>query len=269
MAGKMFVTVACALAGLGVAACGGDSGSDSGSGSGSDFAAQADQICIETQRELVGIAHELGPITSDKDVIPRIEQFTPVREQALEDLEALEPPEEAAASFEEMIELRRERLALSQEDLQARKKGDTATIERLGAESEEISDKENVAAEEAGLTACAGILPEEDAEQAKETITELEVSDDPALCTETMTEEGVESLFGGLEECEKTQKDLKPSELADSVTFEEVTGVEGVSASITGTVEGGALDGDHAQYELIYEDGLYKVNTVFAAPPAK
>ena len=44
-----------------------------------------------------------------------------------------------------------------------------------------------------------------------------------------MTEEGVESLFGSLEECEKT----------------------------------------HAQYELFYEDGFYKVDAVFAAPPAK
>ena len=261
MAGKKMVAIACAFAGMGIAACGGDSDEDSGD----DFAAQADQICLEAQRETVEIARRLGPVTSDEDVIPRIEQFTPVREQAQADLEALEPSEDVAPAFDRLLALRREHLERSQQELKLRKSGDVAAAARLGAKSSRLQEQEDAAAEDAGLTACARILPDEDAEQAKETITVLETSDDPDLCTETMTAEGVEALFGGLEACEEAQQGLKPSELADSVDFEEISGLEGVSASVVGTVNGGTLDGDHAKYEMIYEDGTYKVNTVFAA----
>jgi hypothetical protein len=264
LAGKRFVATACALVGMGTAACGGDSEKDSGSEG--EFAAQADQICIDGQREIVGIAQDLGPITSDDDVIPRIEKFIPVRDQTRSELAALDAPAEAQPGFDEMLEVRGQIQELAQEELKLRKAGDLDKAARVAAKSKQLQEQGDAAAEEAGLIACARILPDEDAEQAKAAITELETSDDPALCAETMTDLGVESLFGGLKKCEATQRGLKPSDLAESVTFEKVSGVEGVTASILGTVNGGSLDGDHAQYELVYEDGAYKVNSVFAAP---
>lgn len=243
------------------AACGGgdeESASD-------DFVAQADEICTNSQRELVGVVEDLGPLESPEDEAERVSALNPIREQTLADLQALEPPEELSADYEEYVALREERLANDKKVEELLQKGDVEAVGKISARNDEVTKDAEAKAEEIGFSACAQVLPAEAEAQVKETIDMLEISDDPALCTETMTASGVEVLFGSLEKCEKTQEELKPSELADSVDYEEIKGVEGVTANVIATVEGGALDGQRSSYQLLFEDGTYKVSEVFAA----
>lgn len=271
MQDKKLGVLACAIIAAALPiACGGDGETDDPQ---AEFVAQADQLCTEQQRALVDTLAETEPLTGGtaeanaEAEAEREQALLDVREEYRPDFEAIEPPAEASAAYEDFLSLREQSREKTAELIAALEEGDSEASSAAGEERGELNDQAGEAAEEAGLKVCAGILPADEVEQIEATIEELETSDDPALCTETMTAEGVENIFGGVEECEAIQKKLEASELATGVDFDSVEGVTGVSARAEGTVQGGALDGSLSGYNLLYEDGTYKVHEIFELSP--
>ena len=67
------------------------------------------------------------------------------------------------------------------------------------------------------------------------------------------------TLDGEQQACDETA--------SGQVVFEDVGGQDELSAYADATLKGGFGDGDRVQFSLVYEDGTYKIDGVYAAPP--
>ena len=246
-----------------IAACGGDEEPQ-----GEDFATEANAICAEATSQIATTNLEEGFEQDEKDVIERIGMFVPIREQALADLEALEPPADQAEAYEQFLASRGDQVEATRAQLDAYEAGDQEQIEKASAELGEAADAtEQAAAEVAGLEACAFELPEDDAQAAEDVLREFNTTADPATSCDTeglVSEPYLEDGFGGVEACTKEQEALtkNPDELPTDVEVSDVRGVDDVAAVLEFEDVGGKFDGEPSSATLYNVDGEWKIYSI-------
>lgn len=250
--------------------CGGGGDADAEEGdAGADAAAEvaefreaADAICTEAAREDQSVISALDADPSDTQ-----EQLTlgyarnDVEQDALTALEGLEPPAELAQPYADYLEARARVLELLRDRVDMIGRGEDVTA--ITGEVFDAAEERREVGASVGFEACANRLDEADQRAVEEAVEALEVSTDPSLCTEAITERAARNFFGGVEQCRQRQADLTEAEMVQAVELEDPTGVTGVWASVRGTVEGGPQDGTYFSWSLVHEDGAYKVDNVF------
>jgi hypothetical protein len=263
-------TMVCALLGtLALGACG-DSGEDTDTteAGGGDFIAQADSICEEASAQISQINLEQGLDMTAEETAAKFAEFVPVRQEALEAHEALEVPEDAGAAWEEFLSTSAEYVQATEGQLAAFEGGAQAKIDKANAAAGEASDARQAAAEEAGLSSCASVLPDDDQAAAEEALLQFTTTNDPATSCEYenadayVSEPYVEDGFGGIEKCTAEQKKLE-GKLPTDIKVEETTGVDDTVAIVNYADVGGKFDGEPTSATLYYIDGgwrLYSIN---------
>ncbi len=240
-----------------LAACGGED-------SGEDFAADAEAICTESTREQAEIGLAAGPTG---DFAAAAEQMAALRQsgaRALDELEALNPPEDSAETWSEYLDNRRRAVALVADRQLAAKREDAETMTAAAVGIEELLKERDDLGEQMGLTACARILPAADEQRVRETVELASVSGDGArVCEEAIASVYLEQQFGGsVERCGRAQREARR---AGAVDFRDVYGVAGVLATAEVELSGGALDGRSATLQLVFEDDGYRIFSVTTA----
>lgn len=257
---RVLLPFICLVAVLALVACGGDDDSEGSSVEG--FIAEADEVCV--QATLDALAGPPVP-TTEEERVPYLEASVERREQTQADFEALgDPPAEIAEEWESVLAGDEQRLSNTRENLELAQQGVSAEeprYQRLVAESSEIDEEQNATLAELGSTACAEVLPPDVEEEIIERVTtfETEALED---CTEYLTDDGIEQAFGSLEKCQRAQENPPPEGFTQAVNVTQVEGVEEVRASVDASLEGGFLDGDKVTYNVVFEDGVYKVNSI-------
>jgi hypothetical protein len=249
----------CAVAAL--AACGGDD-SD-----GDDFVAEANAICTDSARERT--ATQQSPPTNAEEALAQNKQQQRIRRQAQADLKALEPSEEAADAYDEFLAKRQRviEVVVGEEDLlRAEVSPDDPRYVEFLTELDRASDAAQAAAEEAGLAACAGVLAPDERDRIVAIVREFETT--PVEdCRQFLTEDAIDSLFGGLAECQRVQENPPPQGFTKRIEVESARGIAGVGASVRASLVGGPGDGQDIEYVLEYQNGTYKIATVFQQTP--
>ena len=248
-----------AIVSLGVfAACGDDENEAD------DFRAAADQICVDRATALTEKISGVGPPTSIQEEAALVAELNPIREQSLEETQALEAPEDLADDWDEYVGLIDDLYQHDVEALQQLEDEDTDALTEGNAERAEINEQLDTVATDLDLTACAGVLSDEAQTEITSVIEEVMTTTDPdRVCGELVTENYLEGS-GGEKACIASQKD--PSATSDSAEVANITGVEDVTASAEVT-QSGADAPEELNAELVYQDGAWKLDGLFQAPP--
>jgi hypothetical protein len=249
--------LAAVLAVFGLAACG------SSEPSAEDFTAETDEICVEQVRSFQEVEDRLGSSTSIEEEAKIQKELMPIREDSLTELEEIEAPEESEKEWDRYLEIRAELRDLRKQQLELLEKGDEEALEPINEKISDLNDELDEVGEEAGLLACASVLPEDQAKEAEEVVKEVALTTNPKrVCDELVTENYLEIGFEGkYEECVKFQKE-NADNFAEKVKVEEVSGIADTSASVKITEIGGMYDGEETTWTLRPEGGQWKVNLI-------
>lgn len=252
---SLFVVLACAL---GLTACG-----SSGEPSADDFRAEADEVCVEQVRNFQEVEDRLGSSTSLEDEAKMQKELLPLREQSLADLEAIEAPEDSEKAWKSYLEIRRELRDLRKQQLKLLEKGDEEALDPINTKISDLNDELDEVGEEAGLLACASVLPKDQAKEAEEVVKEVALTTEPKrVCDELVTQNYLDTGFEGkFEECAKFQRE-EAENFAEAVKVGEVSGVADTSAAVKITEVGGMYDGEETTWVLRREGGQWKVNLI-------
>lgn len=262
---KHLAAVAALALAFGTAACGDDD--DGGDSGGDDFLTQVNAICEDSTEQVIDANLELGYSQDPEEQVELQERNQQVRVDSLEELEELEPPEEDAETYDELLAAREDLIAAGEERLAAVESGDEAKVAKAAEAQQEAGDAEDVIAEELGAQLCDGTLPEEDATAAEDALREYATTADPATSCSSEGEEGLvtepylEEGFGGVEACTKEQKKVE-DDLAEDIEVSKVTGVEGHAATIEYEDVGGQFDAVATEATLYYIDGGWKLFSI-------
>jgi hypothetical protein len=234
--------------------CGGD-------GDGDGFIAEVDAICTQSARQ-VNAAFAQGAPTSAQEAAAIDAALVETRQAEVNDLRALEAPEDKAAGYEDFVAARNEILAATQDQLEADRQADQQASQEASAQVAQAFDKADQAAEEIGLQACAGVLPPDEEEEvravAEEFFTASTAAELKAAC-EDATDAYIEQI-GGLEQCHE------PAE-PRTIEIIDVSGVSGVSGEVIFVPTGGPSDGQRLAANFVYREGAWKVDGLGPAPP--
>lgn len=245
---------------LAFAACGG------GDDSGNDFTAQVDAVCTESSERINALFTEEGRPANAEEAVALDAKFVDSRQQEIDELEALEPPEDLAAGYHDFVAARKAVLAGQQNQQVADEQADQGARELADASIENAFAAADEAAEGIGLEACAGILPaaeEDEVRAAAEQFFEAGTAEELKVpCNEQATDAYIESI-GGLEQC------LEPGE-PRTIEISDVSGVSGAIATVVFVPTGGSADGQNLRADFVYQDGEWLVDALSQAPsPAK
>lgn len=234
---------------------------------GEDFVAQANTICADATREIGDVNLTQGFEQDEADTIERIETIVPIREQALADLEALEPASEQADAYDEYLGHRADQLAANDVQLEALGDGDQKGFEKATADVSAAAEAGEAAATEAGLDDCGFQISEEDAAAAEDVLREFSTTADPATSCSAdglISEPYLEDGFGGVEACTKEQEALQknPEEMPEDIEVSAAKGVDGVVALLEYEDVGGKFDGKPTQATLYTVDGEWKLYSI-------
>jgi hypothetical protein len=145
----MRVSVA-ALAGvlvLLVAGCGGGSG---GRLSKEDFQSQANAICAKYQKQIDAI----GAPSSLDEIPDLISQILPILNKEIDEISALEPPEELQSDLDKMLAATDRTKAAADDLSEAAKAGDQAAVQKALEEGNAASKEADDLAANLGLQDC-------------------------------------------------------------------------------------------------------------------
>jgi hypothetical protein len=148
------IGVAAVLAAAAVAGCGGD---DSGELSKDEFIAQADQICADFNESADADQQEFESLLDQGDFEAAADSFDQTAadsEEALAELEALQPPAEDQETIDEWLAILGEQPALAQEFSDALRAEDVQAINALGPEVQRLDADSDAIADEYGLVDC-------------------------------------------------------------------------------------------------------------------
>jgi hypothetical protein len=229
-----------------IAACGGDDGDEPTP----DFPLRANETCKEIATDLADVRAEAGPPASAGDAVQLIELQLPVRQEGLEQLQALRPPAELAAPWSEYVTLQEDKNAALEEALQAAQATNQKAFTEAQAKFERLSDRARTAAEEAGLDDCAELLPPAGQEDVLAAVEEMLTSQDSEkVCEKLLTERFVESVFGNVENCRKERG------LPTAVSLEllDIGGVAAVWAFVDVEVVDFFGQTEQQRIELVFE----------------
>jgi len=150
------IGVGAALLAAAFAGCGGSDG-DSGALSKEDFIAQADQICADsiaeskTNEDDFVAAIGANDIETAADIIAANGDLI---SEGVDQVEALEAPEEDQETIDEFISISREQADLLAELADAVRADDGAAVEEISAEGETIQAESDALADEYGMVDC-------------------------------------------------------------------------------------------------------------------
>jgi len=229
-----------------LAACGGDDGDEPTP----DFPLRADEACKEIAIDLADVRGEAGPPASAGDAVQLIELQLPARQEGLATLQALRPPAELVAAWDEFVTLQEQKNAALEEALQAAQATNQKAFTEAQEKFERLSDKARTAAEEAGLDDCAELLPPAGQEDVLGAVEELLTSQDSGkVCEKLLTERFVESAFGSVEKCKKERG------LPTAVSLEllDIGGVAGTWAFVDVEVVDFLGQTEQQRIELVFE----------------
>jgi hypothetical protein len=130
---------------LPLAACGGGL-------SKSELVKEGDAICARVNRE---VAKEPDP-KSAADLERLAKRTVEISEPAIEDMEALEPPEELQADFDRFVASLKRQRDLTRRIGDAAGEGDTAELQRIGADAQKAQDEYRKVADRIGFKECGG-----------------------------------------------------------------------------------------------------------------
>jgi hypothetical protein len=249
-----FLVVALALS---AAACG------SSEPSADDFRAEADEVCVAQVRNFQKTEDRLGSSTSLEQEAKLQKELLPFREEAIADLEEIEAPEDSEKAWNRYLDLRLELRDLRKQQLGLLEKGNEKALEPLNEKIGDLNDELDEVGQEAGLLACASVLPKDQAKEAEEVVKEVALTTVPKqVCDELVTQNYLDTGFeGSFEECAKFQRE-EAENFADEVEVEKVDGVADTSASVTITEVGGMYDGEETTWVLRREGDQWKVNLI-------
>ncbi len=258
---KHLVLESAAVSLLALAACGGD-GADT-----EDFIAEADQICTEAERERVDIALGRPILKTSEQEAAVLREIVPVHQREHDDLAALEPPEDASTEYSDFLAARADVVAAGEERRALAERGAPAE-ERLAASdrAEAANDRADEPAAAIGLEACAHRLPPEQVEEITANTEDVFTSEDPAVCTELLTDVFLERFDQTLEQCKRQQQKERGTEL---IELSDVEGIAGVSATARMEAQGGPRVAPPTEVTYVYQDGTWKLTNFTEAPPAE
>jgi hypothetical protein len=228
-----------------------------------DFRAEADEICVNQVKGFIEIEQRLGVSEGLAEEAVLQGQLGKIRERSLSELEELEAPDEVAQPWDRYLQIRRQLIDLRQEHLKLLREGKEKGLGPLNEKISSLNGDLDEVGEEAGLTACASVLPQDQAEEALAVVKEVALTSDPKrVCDELVTESYLEVGFEGkFETCASFQKE-NGDNFADKIEVEKIEGVADTQALVTITEIGGALGGEETIWALHREDGKWKVNLV-------
>jgi len=142
----MRARAAAALLPLVVAGCGGDSLSKG------ELVAKGDAICSRVNKQ---IAKEPEP-KSAADLERLAKRTVEISGPAIEDMEALEPPSELEGDFDRFVASLKRQRDLTREIGAAAGAGDTAKVQRIGADAEKAHAQYARLTEKLGFKQCGG-----------------------------------------------------------------------------------------------------------------
>jgi hypothetical protein len=221
------VPVAIAAA-LSFAACGGG-GDGPVIGESDEFIEQADQICLDTARDLAAARAEAGTAEEPAEAIALINSELPIRLDGLRRLQEVEPPSHDAEAWGQFLVIQEDRVAAQEDALAAAEEADADSFHRAEAEFESLSDEADELGARLGLTACANRLPPAGEGDVVEVVEDLLTSPDSArVCRDLVTENFVETVYGGEEQCEAS----RGAPAAAAIDLLDVGGVASTSAFV-------------------------------------
>jgi hypothetical protein len=243
-----------------LAACGG------GEDEGEEFASAADAICVEgAERDL---AIQAGQEGSGPEASARfLADLGASRARVATELADLPVADELAEGRDELVASRQRAVDAILAGEQAAQDEDVAAYESSRARARTIGDEGDALAAELGLAACARALPAAERQEIGSLLRlTVDVERAQELCAERATKRFVADRFASVSECVSAQSE-QPA--ADRIEITDLSGTSEVFA--TAYVELSGPDGSEPlEYEagLVYEDGLWMLNTLVEVPPA-
>lgn len=140
------LTLTAALATIAAAGCGGDDGQLSQA----EFREQGNAICARFDKQIDEIALPSAP----EDIPPYVEKAAPIVEEEIADLKALNPPEEAQETFDQMIAEEEKVLEAGRSLSDAAEEDDDIALEEALNEGNVASGRADDHARSLGLTEC-------------------------------------------------------------------------------------------------------------------
>jgi hypothetical protein len=217
-----------AIASVLLAACGG--GGDAPSIEDSDeFVAEADEICLDTAQALADARADAGTPEEAGSAVALINSELPIRLDGLDRLQAVEPPSYLAQDWVRFLDLQEERISAQEDALAAAEQEDGKAFRGAQAEFEGFTDEADGVAARLGLGPCANRLPPAGEGDVVEVVEELLTSQDSrGVCRDLVTENFVETVYGGLKACEAS----RGLPAAAAIDLLDVGGVESTSAFV-------------------------------------
>lgn len=253
---RNLLAVTCALAvfaTVALAACGGDGGASE-----DDFVAEVDAICADTAHRVSDLYAAEGAPDSNAELESFSKKRVPISERAQEQAKAIEPPEELAGEYDTYLAARQKIVDLVLEQGKAAAAGDGRRAIEIDGELSAANEAAIAPAGELGLVTCAGRLPAEQEEEVATVLERVQLTSDPAQCSEDYTDNIVEGA-GGLSACEQAERRGDPGQ-PDSIEITSIEGTDHLTASAKTTASGGKFDGRVTEISLVYEDGRWKVD---------
>lgn len=215
---------AAALIAATIAACGGDD-----SGPTPDFANVADDICLDTGRQLANARAAADPPDSSKDATKLLDTQLPIRRDELERLQALRPPPDLVSAWDQYLELKQDRIDALDDALAAAQDDDRKAYVVAQTRAEKLNDRSRQVAEQLGLDTCAEVLPPAGQEDVLATVEKVLTSpDSEKVCDEAITDRFAETAFGSVDKC--ASKRGQPSIV--SLDLLDVGGIAATSAFV-------------------------------------
>lgn len=257
---RFFFPLIALLAILGISACG------SSEPSADDFRAEADEICTDQVVAFQGVEDKLGSSTSIEEEAKLQKTLMPLRQKSLSELEEVEAPKDVEKQFDRYLDIRRELADLRKQQLKLLEKGDEEALDPVNTKIGDLNDELDEVGEDAGLKACASVLPKDQAKEAEEVVEEVALTTDPKrVCRELVTQNYLDTGFEGkYSECAKFQRE-EAENFADDVKVESVSGVADTTATVQITETGGTYDGEESIWVLRRDGGKWKVNLISAS----
>lgn len=251
----IYLSLAAAVVAV-IAGCG-SSNSSSSSGS-SSFAANADAACkADSERSTAAARNFNGTAQAAAQLMS---SYASSQDTLIAKLKKLTPPSNAKSAYNAIIadevsirsDIQKARGAAQSNDI----KTFTAAQHHASIVGQDIRSK----AAAAGLTLCAGKLPDADVAAIKKLAVAGAVHPTPSLCTTSVTQRFLTTAFHGSVATCKKQIVMN---VAKSATVEKVYGIDPAATAVIRQV--GATPA-RLQLSLLKENGTWKVDEASPAP---
>ena len=117
-----------------------------------ELVAEGDKICKRVNEQ---IAKEPEPVNA-QDLAALAKKTVEISDPAIEDMEALEPPGDLEADFEKFVASLKKQRDLTEKIGEAADSGDTAEIEKLGADAQKAQAEYRRLSDKIGFKECGG-----------------------------------------------------------------------------------------------------------------